>query len=227
MTLPAYKDIGTASETTPTWPTHAADDFAILPVKHSLNSGGITTPSGWTKVGTYAHGINSDYLSLFYRRATSSSETNPSLAGGGNYYWGYIVTFTGVHASTPIHAPASSWSNSSADQSCPGITTRLDDCLIVSCFGWDADNAGPLYSANLANADLASVTIRGDSGTITGNGGGLLTITGQLASKATIRATSFTLSAAAFGENVTFALQAADKTLPTLAPKSRIVNTGM
>lgn len=227
MTLPAYKDVGTASETTPTWPTHVAGDFAILPVKHSLNSGGITTPAGWTKRGTYAHGVNADYVSLFYRRALSASETNPSLGGGGNYYWGRIITFTGVNTDTPIHAPASSWSNSSADQGSPGTTTRLDDCLIVNVFGWDADNAGPLYSSALANADLANVTIRSDSGTITNNGGGLIVITGELATKGTIRPTSFTLSAATFAESITFALQAADKTLPTLARKSRIVNTGM
>lgn len=233
MTLPAYKDIGTDDPTTPTWPTHVSGDFALLFVEHANNSTSITTPSGWTAIPGCpidpGSTVNS-CLSAFYRRATSSSETNPTVnfAAGGtqNHKNAVILTFTGVSSSTPIHAQTSGFSTPTATAlTLPGLTTLLDDCLIIHALTWDINNAGPLGSAE-ANAGLGSVTERFDKGVTTGNGGGMVIFDGTLASHTTIAPSTVTMSSTCLSAMLVLALCPADKTLPTLSRKTLIVNTG-
>lgn len=223
MTLPAFKAAGTGSETAPAWPTHASGDFGLLCVETS--SGTVTTPSGWTLVGSVAASGVPTSLFVFYRFATSSSETAPSLAGGNNHLWGAIVTYTGVNTSTPVHGVAVQPQKTSADHTLPGSTTFLDDCMIVHACAYGADNAGPMSSGE-TNADLGSLTERYDAGTITGNGGGVVIIDGTKATAGRFRGTVVTMTSTGTAA-LTVALQAADKTIPTLGGKSRIVNAGM
>jgi hypothetical protein len=232
MTLPAFKGVGTGSETTPTWPTHAAGDFALLFVEYGNINTSIDTPAGWTLLPGAPFDPGSSFNSLqtvFYRFATSSSETNPTLTHSGvgtkDHKWGAIVTYTGVNTSTPVHAQTSGFA-APADTalSFPGVTTLLDDCMIVHALTWSADNAGPLVSTQ-ANAGLGSVSERYDGGTVTGNGGGICIFDGTLASHTTIANSTATASVAIGGAMLVLALCAADKTLPTLSRKSTIINT--
>lgn len=222
MTLPAFSAAGTGSETAPAWPTHAAGDFGILLVETA--SGAIATPAGWTKVTQLDHGLTS--LAMFYRFATSGAEGAPSLSGGFNHLWGVILTWTGVNTATPIHGLSVSPAVSTTSQALPGTRPFLDDCRIVQACGWALDSAGPISSGE-TNAVLGSLTERYDAGTITGNGGGIIVLDGTLATAQSVPPTSITLSAASALACITVALQAADKILPTLANKSRAVNTGM
>ncbi len=222
MTLPAFGLAGTGSATAPAWPTHVAGDFGLLFVE--TESATITTPADWTLITQCDHGLTS--LAAFYRFATSAAETAPTLAGGFNHKWGVILTFTGVNTATPYHALAVQPRGSTTGQNLVGTSTFLDDCMIVHGGSWGADTAGPLSSGE-TNAALGSVTERYDAGTITGNGGGIVVVTGTLATRASIGPTAITLSSISMMATVTIALQAADKTLPTLANKSRIVNAGM
>lgn len=222
---PAYSGVGTASETAPTWPTHAAGDFGLLVVEHP--DGTIATPSGWTALDNMPV-INSAFsarISIFYRFATSGAEGAPSITHV-NHCWGVVLTFTGVDTDTPTHGLTVGWRASTSAQSMIGTQTLLDNCMIVNVFAWALDNAGPLSSAE-ANAALTNVAERYDGGTITGNGGGVIVITGELETKAVVPQTSFTLSASSAGAMATLALQKSGLTLPNLASKTRIVNTGM
>ncbi len=165
-------------------------------------------------------------LSLFYKVATSGAEANAALSGPANHIWGVINVYEGAHISTPIHSLAVMWRNSSTTPSCPGITTLLNNSLIVCVIAWSIDNAGPLSSGE-TNAGLGSLSERYDGGTITGNGGGLIVLDGTLETRTTIAQTPVTLSSAAATALATFAIQDIDATLPTLSRKTRAVNTGM
>lgn len=222
MTLPAFSAAGTGSETAPAWPTHAAGDFGLLLVETASTL--IDTPTGWTKIVQCDGGLTS--LALFYRFATSGAEGAPTLSGGFNHKWGVILTYTGVNTSTPVHGIAQMQCVSTTGQTLVGTQTFLDDCMIMAAAAYALDSAGPISSGE-TNPSLGSIAERYDAGTITGNGGGIIVIDGTKASLGVVEPTDITLSSASQLASVTLALQAADKTLPTLDRKSRIVNTGM
>lgn len=227
MTLPAYSGVGASSETAPAWPTHAAGDLGLLFA--TIDASSMSTPSGWTLVPGMPSvtSLGVAQLWIWYRIATSSSESAPTLSATGNTFkFGVIITYTGVHQQTPVHGMTVGWQGSATAQSISGTTTLLDDCLVLSAFAWVLDSAGPL-SSGLTNSDLASLATRFDGGTTTGNGGGILVFEGALATHGTIKTTTFTLSSNSQGATATLALQDAGRTLPVLEMKSREANTGM
>lgn len=218
MTLPAFQAAGTGSETAPAWPTHSAGHFGLLFVE--CQGGTIATPTGWTKVNGFPVDGGSTILTIFYRFATSGSETAPSLSGGSGHMWGAILTYTGVNTSNPIHYVSPGTTRSSTLQNAPGVTTYLNDCLVVSAWAWAADSASQTTSL-LTNASLGGLTERYNAGTVTGDGGGVLVVDGTLATKGTTNFTDVTFAVASNCATAAIALQAADK---TFGQKSRIVN---
>ncbi len=228
MTLPAFKAAGTGSLTAPAWPTHVAGDFALL-VCHAPSSSDaatISTPSGWTLVPgcPITHGRTTIQITVFYRFATSSSETAPSLTHSLGHVWGTIITYTGVNTANPIHSFSGIWQVSGPTNGMsPGLTTFLDDCLIVNAGVWLADDAGPYASAE-ANSALGSLTERYDAGTTSGSGGGVVVYDGTLATAASIGFTKWSWVLSTNGCSVSMALQAADK---TFSNKTRTINTRM
>jgi hypothetical protein len=226
MTLPAFKAIGSGSTGNPSWPAgHAAGDFALLCIEHQLTGSVVTTPSGWSLVRRNEYPNGTTILSVFSRFATSGSETAPTISGPTNHTWSVISTYSGVNTDTPIHGACPSWAaNNSAGL--PGITTYVDDCLIAQIVAWSAASVGPLTSGE-SNSTLGSLTKRFDAGTLAGNGGGLVIYDGTLATHGTFDITSFTCGTATNFACLTLALQAADKNLPILQRKSRVINGGM
>ncbi len=229
MTLPSFQGVGTASATAPTWPTHVTDDFAILACEYPAST--LSAPSGWTafpNMPILNAVISGTRLSCFYRFATSSSESAPSIVGPADHVWGVIATYRGVNKSTPFHALASGWCQGSTalNIAANSITTIVDDCMIVHAIAWNIDNAGPLSSGQ-TNALLANLTERYDGGTTTGDGGGIVIIDGEKATKGYCGMTSFQFSTASSPCFMVVALQAADKTLPILKTKTQIINTHM
>ncbi len=167
-------------------------------------------------------------LSVFYRFATSNAESAPSITGPGDHVWGVIATYTGVNISTPFHALASGWCQGSTalNIAANSITTIVDDCMVVHAIAWNIDNAGPLSSGE-TNSLLASLSERYDGGTTTGDGGGIVIIDGTKATRGYCGMTAFQFSTASSPCFMVVALQAADKRLPTLQGKTRVINTDM
>lgn len=220
--MPAFSAAGTGSETAPAWPAHSAGDFGLLVVEHPTVT--ISTPAGWTALTgmPVVHTTTAVRLSVFYKFATSGAEAAPSISNA-DHCWGVILTFTGVNTLNPIHLLAIGDNVNATSQCAPGLTTTLDDCMVVCAFAYAADDAGPLSSGE-TNSTLASVTERYDAGTITGNGGGLVVITGELASKGSFAQTEATLSTSSASAVATIVLQASDQ---AFGQKGRIVNTRM
>lgn len=229
MTLPTWSATGSSSETSVSWPTHVAGDVGILAVSHGNFGTTITTPSGWTAFPGSPVDPGTTFnvcLSLFYRVATSNAEGAATIAGTVNYKFGVIITYAGVMSNHPIHGITSAfWSPAQSPIACPGISTLLNDCLIVYVISWSTDDAGPLGSAE-TNGSLSSINERFDGGTTTGGGGGLIIWDGQLSTLGTIGPATVTTSTNNLAAIMVFALTPADKTLPTLGRKSRAVNTG-
>lgn len=193
MTLPVVQGVGTGSETSCAWPTHTTGDLALLFVEHG--GGTVTTPTGCTIIPGFpiVNGATST-MSGFYRFATSSSEAALALAGGTDHMWGTIITVRGANATDPFRvATMVQGGGAITGASFPGLLTTSADNLIIQAMAINIDNAGPLASAE-ANAALGSVTEQYDAGTVTGNGGSLVIMSGTLAVAGATGNSTLTLS---------------------------------
>lgn len=193
MTLPVPVAAGVGNETSVPWPVgHASGQFGLLLVSVATET--VSTPAGWTPLPLSGVSANGARLFAYYRLATSGAEGNVTIPGVAvNYAWGVIVTFSGVHATSPIHRIAAYGTPAgSTSGNFPAIRTEAPDVLIVNAASWNADNAGPISSGE-TNADLGSLTERYDAGTTTGNGGGIIVITGTKAAQGDVGQTAVTL----------------------------------
>ncbi len=230
MTTPAFKAVGTGHETTPVIPTHAAGDFMLLACSHANVGTTMPTPSGWIKPMGLPVEVDDTadvILNLFYRFALTSSETNPTITtASASYAWGVVYTATGVNTATPIHRIATAWSVNTAPY-LPGVTTLVSDSLILQLSASSQDTAADIIVTS-SNSGLASpgLTLRYSAGTATGNGGGVQIFEGGFAAIGAVPPTVLTVTPTGFLACATIALQAADKTLPTIPSRGRIYNLG-
>ncbi len=185
MAAPTFSAAGTApsSGTTlaPSWPTHAAGDLGLLILEQS---GGDTThdlsAQGWEHVdGSPVVDVadaTGSKLSVFWKLASSGAESGPSLPDNGDHQVGRIITVSGAHASSPIHATATGTKTpDSTTYTYPSVTTSVADCAIVlvasrpndssSTTAFGAPSGGTLDTIG----DLASSP---EAGATSGDGGG-------------------------------------------------------
>ena len=185
--VPRFQAAGTAvsgvSSVNPAWPAHQINDVALLFVE---SSGGqtisLTTPAGFVEVANSPQatglGTAGTRIAVYWCRATSSAMATPRVADSGNHVYAQILTFRGV---TPGGDP---WNitgggvkaSASVSVNVTGITTTVDDTLVVAGVTRDLDSAAAFASA-WSNANLTGITEWSDAGTTSGVGGGLAVIT--------------------------------------------------
>ena len=143
----------------------------------------IALPTGWLEVGTQssqAVGTASTALgtrlAVFYK-FTTGTEANVAVADSGTVTTGQIFAFRGVNRKGPFNAITSgaSLATGSTAVTMPSVTTTIPNSMIVLCLANDrsANNTNN-FTANAVNANLTSITERGDATTNAGagNGGG-------------------------------------------------------
>lgn len=202
------------------WPAgHQADDIGILFVETRNGSSPSTapgTPTNWNGIGSIGvtnatTGLRTT-LALFWRRATSSSESAASVteASGADHSLGVICAFRGcITSGSPVHASTAVGNVANAATtavSIPGSTTTLPRCLVVAaCSRAEDGQAGGRFSG-AANASLLNVTERFDAGAIDGDGGGIIVVTGEKGSAGLYGATTGTLAGSTTQARVSIAL---------------------
>lgn len=194
MTLPAYIGAGAGSETSSPWPAgHAAGHFGLMLV--AVVNEAIPTPAGWNRVPLSGVAANGARLFAWWRFATSGAEGNvdPRQGVGPNFAWGRIFTFSGVNTRSPIHrVSAMGTPGGSTGGVTAALVTERPHCMIAQALAWNADNAGGIASAE-ANSSLASLAERGDDGTVTNSGGGVILYTGEKSAQGEVDQTTMTL----------------------------------
>lgn len=207
MTIPAFSQAGTLAhgigDIVPAWPTHATGHLGILWVE--TNGQAVATPAGWTLIDKISVG-GTVQLTAFYRFATSSGESAPTIVDPGDHASAVITTYTGVHTLYPIHAVGASGQNgSSTAGTLSPVKTSLPDCLIVQGVAWALDSAGPLLTS-FTNAALSNLTERFDAGSTDGDGGGIAVADGGLATAGSTGATAIVLGSGSNSVSITLAL---------------------
>ena len=122
-------------------PTHQADDFAIVTVGSQFTDNATisTNATGWAQRGSTRDngGQASKQLSaIFYKKLTSSSESNPSFQwSAADYHTGQLTVWRGVDTTTPFDTTETySRTINEGNSTHPAITTTTDNCALIL---WD------------------------------------------------------------------------------------------
>jgi len=230
---PVFTSVGTAVASAAAisvpWGTHTADDIGILVVEISGNNS-LTTPSGWNLLGnsTDVASTAGSKLGVYWKRATSSSEANASVADSGNHQVGMIYVFSGCPKSgTPVDVIfADSKTSASTTATAPAVETQYDNDLIVIVVGRPNDSASTSEFNSPTNSNLTSLTARGEAGTTDGNGGGFGLFTGVLATAGDSGTTTITKATSTTDTYVTFALKPAGLSIEIDTTPSTIFTVG-
>lgn len=165
------------------------------------------TASGWV-VEFEANGGSTTRLTVLSRIATGTDPTTTSASS--NHVVGRII---GVQSGTFdtvdwLHVVgAGNTQTTTTSVSITGITTTVNDCLILACSAGDLPDAtGTAEFSSPANASLANVTERIDNTTALGNGGAILMITGDLATAGASGTTTATAANTGVRSNVTVSI---------------------
>lgn len=202
-----YQAIGSASETTVSWPVHAINDIGILVIEQTTDDTAPTESNfpGWTQVPgspvSQPTGSTRTRLCVFVRRATSTSMPSVTLPTPTDHIYGVILTVRGVFkVGTGIDVIGTSIKAASTSLSIAAINVNQNGNDIIYLSARGSGVATARYSAQ-ANASLTGLGERFDAGTITGGGGGLGIWSGNLAlsgSSGTLTATIASSTAEAY-----------------------------
>lgn len=198
MATPTFVSVGTAATSTgaalsvPWGTSHAVNDVGILVIESSGNATPQGAIAGWTEiplspqidVATTAGSI----IQAFWKKATSTAEANVATAVRTDHQLARIYVFRGC-GTPPIWAAAAAVTSvTTSTASAPAVVTPVPNSLSVAIISRPSDSAAVNHFSAQANADLTSVTARGEAGTVDGNGGGFGVFTGIKATAGPIQA---------------------------------------
>src|SRR5437867_505116 len=131
---------------TVTLPAHAADDILLLATIIRTNIDTIATPAGWTQIGSPTVRSTVATYQFFWKRAASSSETNPSIARAGSTFgdiYAAVIVYRGaIMLGDPWEVKGTVTTGITMTAAITGITTLTADSLVVVAVpGEDNNNA--------------------------------------------------------------------------------------
>ena len=180
-----------ASAITPAFPASiSANDclFTVAECEGITSPGAYTLPSGWAHVtgSPIQEGTNTRLWVIWARY--DGVFTAPSLGDSGDHNVGRMIAIRGCPTTGNPWDIASSATEATSDASAtwPGVTTTVDDTLILEIISTGADVASTAQLGTLTNTNYTSITKQMDNWISTGNGGGFGMVTGI---KATLGAT--------------------------------------
>ena len=147
----------TGADVTPALPTHQADDIFLLQVL-VRDVDDTLTVSGWTQIATIDEGTTARHW-WYWKRATSSSESNPVVdkSGSTGDTYASVTSYRGAATSgDPWEVKGTASCTGTADPfSLNGISTLTDGSLVVASWN-DRDNA--VNSATYSATDPSVLT---------------------------------------------------------------------
>jgi hypothetical protein len=201
-----------ASAITPAFPASIAADDILVTVAECE---GVTAPGAYTLPTNWAHVTGSPVqegtntrLWVIWRRYDGVF-TAPSLGDSGDHNVGRMIAIRGCPTTGNPWDIAASAVEATSDTSAtwPGVTTTVDDTLILEIISTGTDVASTANLGALTNATYTNIVEQMDNWVISGNGGGIGLVS---ATKATAGAT---------GQSTATLANASSKALMTVAFK--------
>lgn len=146
---------------------HQANDVCVLFVSQDGGGTVISTPSGFTQIGTQA-AVQGQRTTAFYRVLTSSAEADVNMTGATDDWCVTAVLVRGADTTTPINVSTRTNSANSTSNflTAGSVTTTSDNCLVLVGFGFDGagklavqDPASCVTIAKLSNVAQCCQTV--------------------------------------------------------------------
>lgn len=138
-------------------------DILLLAVNHSPDGtatiGTVTTPSGWTEVGTSTEtgAASNSRLTLFGRTVGASEPTTVDIATSTSMAMGAVaVAYSGVDTGAIFDVATPSFATGTGDATCPTLTTVTDGAMVLRIAIADG-TASPIQDGDIP----AGTTLRG------------------------------------------------------------------
>lgn len=200
---PTFKATGSArhsiSSINVPWPAgHAIGDMGVMLITNRGNDSLWTPTNGWTKLTDFRSGSTSGNVRghIYYKIATSTSESDAAVGDLGNFQAAQIYTFDNcsniAQLGTNVNSSGSSVSITSG-------TTGGNDRMLLGCAFFDQDTTTDQITS-WTNANLTNLTDRGGVQTTDGGGGGFDICSGELETSGA--GGTFTATAAGSGKYV-------------------------
>lgn len=219
------------------WPTHAVDDVAMVVVEASGNSAVIVVPAGWD-LKADLRDVNTIAGSRFHvllRRATSAAEGTINFPTQLDHKIYGMVTFRNVDPSvtmasitvaTATKIPASA----STTITFPTATAAAANSLAVMAGSRPDDSASTTHFSGYTSTSgaVTALTEILEAGDLTGNGGGLVIVTGTVAAAGATGTVTATKTASTSDTSVMLILPPIPDALrrrPPIRPRGNINNS--
>lgn len=216
---PTYQDKGAKADgnnsVTPAWPTiHQTNDVALLIVETAgTQPATLSNAQGFVAVTGSPQGDNGDtsgtVVTVFWKRATSSSQASPTVADSGDHQVAQIITFRNVATTGDpwdVTAGSATAGTASSSFSIPGATTTQPNTLVVAILSTSLASSATGWT----NADLTGVAEHSDVSTTSGNDGGIAVATGVKVTAGPYGATTGTTAASVRQARMSIALRPVD-----------------
>lgn len=175
---------------------HTTNDILLCFVQSSNEA--VTAPTGYSQLGPQpGYGIAvtalSNRLAIFWKR-DGGSETDPiTVNDSGDHTFAYMIAIRGcVTTGDPFQYGGDGFKiTASTTGTAPATSTFAPNSLVVVAVATGIDGTAAVFSS-WTNANLGSVTERGDDSTTDGTGGGVGVATGTLAVPGPIGSTTVT-----------------------------------
>ena len=217
---PTFQAAGTAQTSTGasvnvSWPTHLTNDIGLLVIETSGNSATLTPPTGWAIItGTPVTDVATtagSKLHVWWKRAASAAEAAVATGAATDHIIANIYTFRNVTTiGNPWNVAAvGTKTTASTTATIPTLTTTNADTLIAMVCGRPDDSASTTHFGVPVNANLTGLAEAGESGTISGNGGGFVVSYGVKATAGSTGTSTMTKAASTTDTYVVLALKQA------------------
>lgn len=216
MALPTIRSVGAnavgTTSATPGEPSGAAEGDLLVCIIASAGAAGEPTMSAdWTKIRTVKNGTAlTDSMLTVFRAIRGASAPSYAVSNTTNHVSARVLAITAgsFDPTTPIHVESGgNVQGSTQSVSISGLTTTMDDCLILSISAASLPDANSTSQyGSWANAALANGAEQTDNNTNQGNGGGHGTWSGEKASQGVVGPTTATKASAALLANLMIAI---------------------
>jgi hypothetical protein len=211
---------------TPAFPSGIAADDILVGVGECegvTSPGAYTLPSGWAHVtGSPVQQSTNTRLTVMWARYDGVM-TAQSWGDSGDHNLGRIIAIRGCPTTGNPWDVAAAATEATSDTSAtwPGVTTTIDDTLILEILSSSADSStAPLGATPLTNVNYTSITTQINNGIITGNGGAIGVVSAVKATAGATGQSTGTLQVAGFKALMTVAFKLATAGAPQVLMRS-------
>ncbi len=207
--------VATATTMTASWPTHSANDVALLVIETedtaaSINFGSSAnfvqvTNSPQTALSGASLGTK---LWLYWCRASGSAQEAVTFEDSGNHQCARIITFKNcITTGNPWDVVTGSvLTTPSTTVTMPSVTTTVDHTLVVNIAATAVDSAAAQFSGG-TNPDLQFIEMFMNNNTSSGNGGGFGLWLGEKKGSGAVGETTATAATETVQARITIALK--------------------